>query len=87
MEVVLVAVSSGTHGRCLLNDLLVSSLDTAVSLKQVDVVAVLVTKYLHLNVPTDQPHHQYIIIHLLIYCYLFTMKVVHIQTQNKCTRN
>ena len=39
------------YSRCLLNDLLVSSLDTAVSLKQVKHVAMLVTKYLDFYMP------------------------------------
>ena len=39
------------YSRCLLNDLLVSSLDTAVSLKQVKRVAMLVTKYLDFYMP------------------------------------
>ena len=40
-----------THRWSLLDDFLVSSLDAAVSLKQVHIVAVPVSKYLHLNVP------------------------------------
>jgi len=40
-----------THCWSLLDDFLVSSLDAAVSLKQVHIVAVTVSKYLHLNVP------------------------------------
>jgi len=49
-----------THCRSLLDDFLVSSLDAAVSLKQVHIIAVLVSKYLYLNVPMQQSkqgHH------------------------------
>ena len=43
-----------THGWRLFDDLLMSSLYTAVSLKQVDIVAMLVTEYLHLYMPADK---------------------------------
>ena len=42
---------NGAYSGCLLDDLLVSSLDTAVSLKQVEHVAMLVTKHLDFYVP------------------------------------
>jgi len=45
-----------THSWSLLDDFLMSSLYTAVSLEQIDIVTVSVTKYLHLNVPTNQHH-------------------------------
>ena len=45
-----------THCWSLLDDFLVSSLDAAVSLKQVHVVAMPVSKYLYLNVPIGTAH-------------------------------
>ena len=53
-----------TYGWCLLNDLLVTSLDATVSLEQVNTVAMFVSEYLHLNVPEKDtfPPRQY-------YCY------------------
>ena len=39
---------------CFLYDLLVSSLYTAISLKQVDGVSMLVSKHLHFHVPAEQ---------------------------------
>ena len=45
---------NGAYSGRLLDDLLVSSLDTAVSLKQVEHVAMLITKHLDFYVPREE---------------------------------
>jgi len=54
-----------THSRCFLDDLLMTSLYTAVSLKQVDVVAVSVTKYLHFHMPDRNTTSAPVVSHLI----------------------
>lgn len=42
----------GSYSWCLLNDLLVSSLHTAIPLKKIYIIAMLIPKHLNFNVPT-----------------------------------